>query len=68
MIFKVISIIFDRCLEESIELHDVVQMFRVWRGTGTATLEAKILQEDTCMWKEVLYDIFIGLHKANDAL
>ena len=68
MIFKVISIIIDRCLEESIELHDVVQMFRVWRGTGTATLEAKILQEITGMQKEVLYEIFISIHKANDSL
>ena len=65
---KVISIIFDRCLEESIELHDVVQMSRVWRGTGTATLEAKILQEITGMQKEVLYDIFIYMHTSNDCL
>ena len=43
-------------------------MFRVWRGTGTATLEAKILQEITDMWKEVLYEIFVDLNKANDAL
>ena len=43
-------------------------MFRVWRGTGTATLEAKILQEYISMRKEVLYDIFIGLNKANDDL
>ena len=43
-------------------------MFRVWIGTGTATLEAKILQEDTGMRKEVLYEIFIGIYNANDAL
>ena len=43
-------------------------MFRVWRGTGTATLEAKILQEDTGMGKEVLYEIFVDINKANDVL
>ena len=43
-------------------------MFRVWIGTGTATLEAKILQEDTGMRKEVLYEIFVDLNKDNDAL
>ena len=40
-------------------------MFRVWRGTGTATLGAKILQEDTGMWKEVLYEIFVDLNQAD---
>ena len=43
-------------------------MFIVWRGTGTATLEAKILQEIIGMQKEVLYDIFIYIYKSNDAL
>ena len=68
MLFKVISIIIDRRLEESIELHGVLHTFRVWRGTGTATLEAKILQEDTGMRKEVLYEIFVDINKANDVL
>ena len=68
VLWKVISIIIDRRLAESIELYDVLHMFRVWRGTFTATLEAKILQEIMGMRKEVLYEIFIGLHKANDSL
>ena len=50
-----------------IELHDVVQMFRLWRGTGTATLEAKILKEITGMRKEVLCEIFIYIHMSNDS-
>ena len=41
-------------------------MFRVWRGTGTATLEAKILLDITGMLMEVLYEIFVDLNKAND--
>ena len=68
MLFKVISIIIDRRLEESIALHGVLHTFRVWRATGTAKLEAKILQEDTGMRKEVLYEIFVDINKANDVL
>ena len=40
----------------------------MWRGTGTAKLEAKILQEDTGMGKKVLYEIFVDINKANDVL
>ena len=43
-------------------------MFRMWRGTETATLEAKILQEITGMRNEVLYESFVDLNTANDAL
>ena len=43
-------------------------MFRVWIGTGTATLEAKILQEIMGIRKEVLYEIFVDIHKDNDSL
>ena len=42
--------------------------FRVDRGTGTATLEAKLLQKLATMREEVLYVIFIDLQKAYDAL
>ena len=59
---------FWRILASSVAVPVPLHMFRVWRGTGTATLEAKILQEITCMWKEVLYEIFIYIHTANDAL
>ena len=38
------------------------------RGTGTATLEAKLLQQLAAMREEVLYVIFLDLTKAYDAL
>ena len=59
VIRKVIFTIIDRSLVESIELHDVLHMFIVWKGTRTATLRAKIFQEITGMQKEVLYEIFL---------
>ena len=36
--------------------------------TGTATLEAKLLQQLASLREEVLYVIFLDLHKAYDAL
>ena len=68
VIWNVIFIIIDRRLVEYIEFHDVLHMFRVLRGTGTATLESKTFQEIIGMQKEVLYDIFIYIYKSNDAL
>ena len=41
---------------------------RYWRGTGTATLEAKLLQQIEGLWQEVLYDIFVDIHKSYVAL
>ena len=39
---------------------------RAGRGTGTATLEAKLLQQLAAMREEVLYVIFLDLTKAYD--
>ena len=52
----------------SITFHDVFHGFRAGRGTGTATLEAKLLQQLAAMREEVLYVIFLYLTKAYDAL
>ena len=41
---------------------------RAGRGNGTATLEAKLLQQIAALREEVLYVIFLNLHKAYDAL
>ena len=41
---------------------------RAGRGTGTATLEAKLLQQLTALRKEFLYVILLDLHKAHNAL
>ena len=42
----------------------------IWMGcgTGTATLEAKLLQKLAALREEVLYVIFLDMHKAYDAL
>ena len=42
--------------------------WRAGRDTGTATLEAKLLQQLVALREEVLYVIFLDLTKAYDAL
>ena len=55
-------------LTASITFHDFLRSFRLVHSTGTATLEAKLLQKLAALREEVLYVIFLDLHKAYDAL
>ena len=68
VMWKVVAVILNRRLTSSITLHDVLHGFRAGRGTGTATLKAKLLQQLAAMREEVLYVIFLDLTKAYDAL
>ena len=68
VIWKLLTIILHRRLTTGIKLHDVLHRLREGRGTGTATLEAKLLQQLAAMREEVLYVIFLDLTKAYDAL
>ena len=68
MMWKVVAVILNRRLTSSITFHDILHGFRAGRGTGTATLEAKLLQQLAAMREEVLYVIFLDLTKAYDAL
>ena len=62
--WKLMVVILHRLLTMGLQLHDVLHEFREGRGTGTATLEAKLLQQLAAMREEVLYVIFLGLTKA----
>ena len=42
--------------------------FRAGRGTGTADLEANMIQELVAMREAVLFEVFLDLQKAYDAL
>ena len=68
VMWKVVAMILYCRLATSITYHDFLHGFRAGRGTGTATLEAKLLQHLVAMKEEVLYVIFLDLHKAYDAL
>ena len=55
-------------LTTAITYHDALHSFREGRGTGTATLEAKLLQQLAAIREEVLYLILLDLTKTYDAL
>ena len=44
VMWKVVAAVLNRRLTGSITFHDFLHVFRAGRGTGTATLEAKLLQ------------------------
>ena len=66
--WKVVEEILHCQLTTAITYHDALHGFREGRGTGTATLKAKLLQQLAAMREEVLYVIFLDLTKAYDAL
>ena len=66
--WKVVAAILHRRLTTAITYHDALHGFRAGRGTGTATLEANLLQQLAAMREEVLYVIFLDLTKAYEAL
>ena len=55
-------------LTVSITFHNFLHGFWAGRVIGTATLEAKLVQQLAALREEVLYVIFLDLHKAYDAL
>ena len=50
-------------LTASITFHDFLNGFRAGRGTGTTTLETKLLHQLASLREEVLCVIFLNLHK-----
>ena len=66
--WKVVAKILNFWLAASIACHDFLHILRTGRGTGTATFEDKLLHQLAALRKEVLYVIFMYLHKAYDAL
>ena len=66
--WKVVAAILHSRLTASITYHDFLHIFRAGCGTGNATLEAKMLQQLAALREEVLYVIFLDLHKAYEAL
>ena len=68
VMWNVVAAILNRRFTASITYHDFLHIFRAVRGTGTANLEAKLLQQLAALREEVLYVIFLVLDKAYGAL
>ena len=60
--------ILNRHLPSEIQYHDTLHGFCAGKGMGTAYPEAKLIQQTTTIKDEVLYEIYIDLHKAYNAL
>ena len=68
LVWKVVAEIINCWLTASINYHEFLHGLRAGRGTGTNTLEAKLFQQLAALREEVLYVIFLDLHKAYGAL
>ena len=68
VMWKLVVEILNCMLSSSIIFHDFLHGFWVGRGTGTATLKAKMLQKLESLREEVLYVIFLDLYKMYYAL
>ena len=68
VIWKVVAMILNYRLTASITFHNFLHGFQAGHGTGTATLEAKMLQKLEALREEVLYVIFLDLNKFYDAM
>ena len=52
----------------AIKLHDVLHGFQAGQGKGTAALGANMIQQIMAMREAVLFEVFLDLHNAYDAL
>ena len=68
VIWKEMAAILNLQITASITFHNFLHGSQACCGKGTATLEANLLQQLAALWEEVLYVIFLDLHKAYDAL
>ena len=68
VMWKVVAVILNYRFTNFITYHNYLHGFRAGRGTGTAILEVKLIQEVTEMREAVLHGIFLDLQNAYDAL
>ena len=68
VMWKVVVSILNLRFTASITYHDFFHGLWEGRGTGTATLKAKLIQQIAALREEVLYMILLELHKAYNAL
>ena len=64
LLSKVCSVVVNCLLKRSVVLHDALHGFRKWRGTRTATLDAKLSQHLTGLSYKPLFHIFLDVRKA----
>ena len=68
VVWKLVAVILNLCFTASITFHGVLHGFQAVSGTGTNSIQAKLLQKFMGMREEILYVIFLKLYKAYVAL
>ena len=64
VVWNVVTVIINHRLSTNIYFHDVLHRLLVSYGMGTAFLGANRLQKLMAMKEDVLYEIFLDLHRA----
>jgi hypothetical protein len=67
-LWEIVEAIIDTWCKEVIRFHDILHGFIQRRGTGTAILEAKLVQELASIEADPLFVIFLDLKKAYDTI
>ena len=65
---KVCPVVVNCRLKNSDMIHDALHGFRIGRGTGMATLGAKLDQKLVGLVQEPLFHVFLDVRKAHDLL
>ena len=68
VIWKAVVVILNCRFTAAITYYNSLHAFRAGYGTGTATLEVKLLQQVEALREVVIHTIFMDLHKAYDDL
>ena len=66
--WKVWTVVMNAKLNKWVGLYDSLHVFREGRGTGTATLEAKLVQQLASFAHEPLFQFFLDVLKSYDSL
>ena len=68
VIWKAVSGVVNFWIGMAVNIHDTLHRFREVRGTGTTSLESKLLHQMMKMREEVLYEVFLNLQKVYNSL
>jgi len=68
VVWKLMEAIIDTRVKEVIAFHDCLHGFRSGRGTDTAIIEAKLIQQLAAIAGEALFECYIDLRQAFDSV
>ena len=68
VLWKTMSRLLNRRLMAAITFHDVLHRLWAGRGTGTSSLQVKLIQQIKATREAVLFEVFLDIQKAYDAL